>query len=91
MDLGFSFPADENLHDESELDFRLEVETGVRGLEGLMADPPLRSRSRRADGADIGGEDLPVMVGSNLGINMDEIKRFGDGILRGNGIGIGNG
>lgn len=53
MDLGFSFPADENLQDASELDFLLEVETGVRGLE--EAHPPLRSRSRRADGADIGG------------------------------------
>lgn len=64
MDLGFSFPADENLQDESEVAFRLEQETGVRGLEDLMeaskvADPPLRSRSRRADGADMGGVELP--------------------------------
>lgn len=68
MDLGFSFPADENLQDESELGFRLELETGVRGLEGLMAaDPPLRSRRRRAEGADMGGVDLPVTMGGSNG------------------------
>lgn len=65
MDLGFSFPADENLEDESEVSFRLEVETGVRGLEGLMvaADPPLRSRRRRVDGADMGGVEVPSTMG----------------------------
>ena len=64
MDLGFSFPAEANLEDESELFFRLEVETGVKGLEGLMvgADPPLRSRRRRVDGADMGGVELPLMM-----------------------------